>query len=91
MDNKEVKVTEKKIKNYFLRLKKIEIYKGRIKDTEESLNKVRDNIDKSNINLSVSYSSIEYSKDNVQGSSSIYNGIEKEIESAFNRDRKSVV
>lgn len=88
MDDREVKATEKKIKNYFLRLKKIEIYKGRIKDTEESLDKVRNDIGKSNINLSVSYSSIDYSKDNVQGSSSIYNGIEKEIESVFDKLEK---
>lgn len=81
----EIQATEKKIKDYFLRLKKIEFYQGSIKSTEESLKRVKQNIEKSNIVFYTSYSSIDYSADKVQGSPSIYNGIEKEIESAFHK------
>lgn len=79
----EIQATEKKIKDYFLRLKKIEFYQGSIKSTEESLKRVKQNIEKSNIVFCTSYSSIDYRADKVQGSPSIYNGIEKEIDSAF--------
>lgn len=80
----EFQLTEKKVKDYFLRLKKIEFYQSCILNTQERLKRVQQNIEKSNIILCSTYSSIDYSADKIEGSPTIYNGIEKKIDSAFN-------
>lgn len=81
----EIQETENKVINYYRNLKTIQYYKIQVKNTTDRLESIQRDMKNSNIQWSSSTASIDYTKDIVIGSTTIFNGIDKQIDIAYKK------